>query len=129
MPDQSISPPNLDEINAARKASGNAPLTPDQAHQILSNGAPSPQPDQNVQTTGLGGSQPPQQLGIVGSSLSGPLQLTQDMGKHADWDKFESEARPSTNVEDDRNRPKSLKEKYNNAIDSATDDVTTALFK
>ena len=71
----------------------------------------------------------PQDIGVLGSSLVGPLALTQRMGEHADMDKFERTARPSTNVEDDRNRPKSFKEKLDNAIDSATDDVTTGLFK
>jgi hypothetical protein len=71
----------------------------------------------------------PQQLGILGTSLQGPMALTAAMGEHADWDKFERTARPSTNIEDDRNRPKTFKEKYNEFIDNATEDITSPLFR
>lgn len=68
-------------------------------------------------------------LGIVGSSLSGPLGLTRQMGQNANWDKFSAEQRPSTNVEDDRNRSKSLKEIINNAISDGTNSADNLLFK
>jgi hypothetical protein len=71
----------------------------------------------------------PQNIGVLGSSLSGPLDMAQQMGAHANWAKFEQEARPSTNIEDDRNRPKSFKESYDNFFDQAADKVTTGLFR
>ena len=71
----------------------------------------------------------PRLLGVLGTSLQGPMTLTANMGRRANWEKFQAEARPSTNVEDDRNRPKSFKEKYDNTIDQATDQVATGLFE
>jgi hypothetical protein len=81
---------------------------------------------QGVGASPGGGAQP---IGVLGSSLQGPISMTRQMGEHADWGKFERTARPSTNIEDNRNRPKSLKERYGNAMDSAADQVTGALFK
>lgn len=105
--------PVLDQINADRKASGQPALTPDQVTALIGSNDP----------------QHLQKLGVIGTSLQGPLSLTAQMGAHADWDKFQSEARPSTNIEDDRNRPKSIKERVGNAVDDAADDVTGVLFK
>lgn len=71
----------------------------------------------------------PQLLGILGTSLQGPMTLTANMGQHANWQKFEAEARPSTNVEDLRGQPKSFKQRVDEAVESATGAITDPLFK
>src|SRR5581483_11872950 len=67
----------------------------------------------------------PAELGILGSSVQGPLDLTKKMGTHANWQKFESEARPSTNVEDERGRfptiPQALDEDHQDLNNALTD--------
>lgn len=74
-------------------------------------------------------STPPQLLGILGTSLQGPMTLTANMGQHANWQRFQAEARPSTNVEDVRGQPKSFKQRVDEAVDSATSEITDPLFK
>ena len=69
-------------------------------------------------------------LGLLGSTVQGPLDLTRQIGAHADWEKFQNEARPSQNVEDVRGVQKPwwlyLDKRLNNAI---TDAVVNAMFK
>lgn len=47
----------------------------------------------------------PQATAANDPTTEGPIRAARQIGKHANWKKFEAGARPSTNIEDNRVRP------------------------